>query len=71
MHENFTTCNKYIPSSTKNINLDFYQDIGLQNGVSMGMLISWSQARRLGVNKRAVLSMRLPPPLGNSRSVHP
>jgi hypothetical protein len=35
MHENFVTCNRYIPSSTKNINLDFYQDIRLENGVSM------------------------------------
>jgi hypothetical protein len=32
MHENFTTCNRYIPLSTKNIILDFYQDIRLQNG---------------------------------------
>jgi hypothetical protein len=30
MHENCTTCNRYNPSSTKNINLDFYQDIRLQ-----------------------------------------
>jgi hypothetical protein len=33
MHDNFTTCNGYIPSSTKNINLDFYKEIRLQNGV--------------------------------------
>jgi hypothetical protein len=39
MHENFMTCNRYIPSSTKNINLDFYQDIRLQNGVAMERLI--------------------------------
>jgi hypothetical protein len=42
MLENFTTCNRYIPSFTKNINLDFYQDIRLQNGMSMEMLISRS-----------------------------
>jgi hypothetical protein len=47
MHDNFTTCNRYIPLSTKNINLDFYQEIRLQNGVSMGMLISQSLAQRL------------------------
>jgi hypothetical protein len=41
MHENFAY-NRYIPSSTKNINLDFYQDIRLQNGVSMGRLIPWA-----------------------------
>jgi hypothetical protein len=29
MHENLTTYNKYIPSSNKNINLDFYHDIRL------------------------------------------
>jgi hypothetical protein len=28
------TCNRYIPSSTKNINLDFNQDIRLQNWVN-------------------------------------
>jgi hypothetical protein len=44
MHENFTTWNRYIPSSTRNINLDFYhyQDIRLQNGVPMGRLIPQS-----------------------------
>jgi hypothetical protein len=41
---------EYIPSSTKNINLDFYQDIRLQNGVSMEMLISQSSVWRLGDN---------------------
>jgi hypothetical protein len=39
MHENFTTCNRYIPSSTRNVSLDLYQDIRFQNGVSMGRLI--------------------------------
>jgi hypothetical protein len=39
MHENFVTYNRYIPSSTKKINLDFDQDIRLQNGVSMVRLI--------------------------------
>jgi hypothetical protein len=29
--------------------LDFYKDIRLQNGVSMGRLIPLSKARRLGV----------------------
>jgi hypothetical protein len=42
MHEKFTTCTRYISSSTKNINLDFYKEIRLQNGVSTEMLISWS-----------------------------
>jgi hypothetical protein len=42
MHKKFTTCHRYIPSSTKNINLDFDQDIRLQNRVSMEMLISRS-----------------------------
>jgi hypothetical protein len=41
MHENYRTCNIYIPSSTKNINLDIYQDI-MMNGVSMGRLIPQS-----------------------------
>jgi hypothetical protein len=47
--KNFTTCNRYILSSPKNINLDFYQDIRLQNAVSMEMLIPRSSAQRLGV----------------------
>jgi hypothetical protein len=51
MHENFSTCNRYIPSSTKNINLEFYQDVRLKNGVSMERLIPRSQARRLGVKQ--------------------
>jgi hypothetical protein len=25
MHENFMTCKRYIPSSTKNIDLDFFK----------------------------------------------
>jgi hypothetical protein len=37
--KNFTTCKRYIPSFTKNINLDFYQDIRLQNWVLMERLI--------------------------------
>jgi hypothetical protein len=31
-------CNRYIPSSTKNINMEFYPDIRLKNGVSMERL---------------------------------
>jgi hypothetical protein len=57
MHENFTTCNKYIPSSTKNINLGFYQDIRLQNGVSMEMLSFYQDIRlQNGVSMEMLIS---------------
>jgi hypothetical protein len=35
MHENFMTCNRYIPLSTINMSLGFYVNIKWQNGVSM------------------------------------
>jgi hypothetical protein len=40
MHENFVTCNGYIPSytGTKHINLNINVNIRWQNRVLMGML---------------------------------
>jgi hypothetical protein len=33
MFENFMTCNRYIPSLTRNIDLDFYQKWGVNEKV--------------------------------------
>jgi hypothetical protein len=39
INEDFMTCNKDVPSSTKSVYLDFYLNIRWQNGVSIESLI--------------------------------
>jgi hypothetical protein len=50
MHESFMTCNRCIPSSTKNKNLDFLLNIRWQNQMLMGSLILRSKLICLGVD---------------------